>query len=230
MATVPLASLSELKRRMGVEPDYTDTDEQLMDLLYLASSQVEKACKRSFAAGERVETFHTQRVVSYHSDLTPYGGSTTGCLARVQTQVMFLAALPVDIAAEFDVRYDPTRRFDDTTKVASELYTLDPDMGRLVLHLATGQHSNALMVRYTGGYASGEDGTLSASAPQDLKLACLLQARYLSMKTSSVNLGLVADRAQGDTKGTVRWASQGGLVSEAADLVQGYRAILRGKA
>jgi hypothetical protein len=232
---VPLITLTELKQRLNVDPSFTGADFMLGDCIQLASSDIETTCRRSFAYQTRVEYFYSRGVTQIVPDVTPYGGCTNsyGFYAMVDDQKISLSAIPVDLTASFQLQYDTSRQFTDPRTTVNPVdYQIDPDTGNVILTLGTHRASNSIKVSYSGGYAIGTDGTLSASAPLPLKIACITQARFLYGKLNAGNLGLDTPLSStaSEVKNRARFVVQGGLIPESFNLVSPYIRTLTGRA
>lgn len=91
------------------------------------------------------------------------------------------------------------------------------------------ENPRGLKVVYTAGYEAGDDGSLDATAPADLRMACITQTIALYNRLAPDNVGMNSDRGQNNKNATFRqFSSTGGLTPEAAAMVVGYRQYLTG--
>jgi hypothetical protein len=134
-----------------------------------------------------------------------------------------LKSFPVDTNATFEVRYDPTRVFGADTVVSSDYYVLHATDGILMLKLSMVDAVDSVMITYTGGFEE-VDGTLSASIPIELKMACIAQVLHMFGKLTADNIGKDSDTTQGKQGGN-RFAVKAGLVPEALALISRYKAL-----
>jgi hypothetical protein len=226
VSTAPLITLADFKVWHRVAD--TSQDARLQALIVAATRNIETVCRNQFTYGARTE-FHASRD-SVADVLYLYGYSEIASGFSVEPQSFSLKSSPVDLTQPITVWYDPCLTFTDvTTQIAADRYSVDPDTGRLTLRAGTRQGVGTIRVDYTAGFAVGDDGTLSGSAPDDLKLACCWQALYLEKRMQPDNIGLDIDRGEGKTM-RARWVSKGGLVEQALDLVMPYRRTLVGSA
>jgi hypothetical protein len=126
-----------------------------------------------------------------------------------------LKAFNVDTNETFEVRYDPTRVFGRRHHHRPVQYTLDAAKGILLLRYAMCEASSAVKVTYTGGYAAGDEGDLSATIPVEIKMACLAQVLHMFGKFTADNIGKTADTTEGRTGGNM-YASKMGLGARGA--------------
>ncbi|CAO3460816.1 hypothetical protein [Azospirillum argentinense] len=225
MASVPFISLAELKEHVEVNPAATQFDARLRGVIAAASSMIESACRQSFARTVRTE-YHASRAAA-DVRYALHGDSEDSRYVTARPYTLALGASPVDASAPFSVHYDAAHAFGDDRLVEPRFYALDPATGTVTLHLATAYAPRAIRIVYTAGYAVGEDGTLSAALPDDLKQAALWQALYLWNKTKANAIGLDRPSAEGGTA-SAKFVAHGGLVPEALALCLPYRRLLTG--
>ncbi len=227
----PIVSLDDVKIHMPVRDGNADFDDKLTAFIRVATTQIENATKRSFTLQARTELFNspeTSRLV-YN-----FAGSDTGLIPdvnaglarRVRETILMLDVFPVDTALNVDVFYDPNRKFPANTEIDEDAYFVDGDAGRILLRFPMARGIQFIKVTYTGGHVVA-DSTLSASAPEDLKLACILQTIYLFKKSNPDNVGARKDRKQGKVN-EAQFTRSSGLTPEAASLLVPFVKLLKG--
>lgn len=225
--TASFATLTEFKEYLGMDISTTsDIDTELTNLLFVASHNIETTTNRSFEKQVFVDYFsptaNTNQYPNYHfntGDIFTYSSAST----RFQ-----LFGCPVDLNFPITLNYDGSRRFTAETLLGPDNYFLDHLKGIIdVTHPFNSRQSmNSLRIEYTAGYSIGVDGTLSDSIPRELKVAAMMQAKFLKNKTDGNSIGLDMDRSLADTKSGARYVTQGGLLPEAASLVAKYKRIM----
>jgi hypothetical protein len=232
MVSAPLISLSEAKSACGLDPVNTAQDEEIAFLSAVATEQIEAATRRLFTAQTHRERFSTRRRGAMHYDIGGY--SSDGLTFRARHQHYSLKG--IDIQPEtLVVRYDPLHLFGENTTITEGIgWSLLPT-GALLLAAATEATPAGLRVEYTAGWAVSEgDGTLSTSAPADLRLACRLQVAFLRVRSRSDNVGMRSERGVSIGKengggSSAMFASSGGIAPEALSLLSKYRHLSAGR-
>lgn len=232
--TTPLVTLDEVRAYMAIRSDVSmpDVDLRLSNLTMLATRQLEQALDCEFDYKQRTEYFSTSKSSRYKYD---FGASTGinewGVRAAPMTQSFWLKGWPVDLNQPFSVWYDPHRQFDDTTLVDPNCggYILDDVRGKLDLTIMAHPHQRAVQVQYYGGYAiDTATGTLTTSAPIELKTACIIQTVFLFTRVQPDNIGMTQDRGGGKV-GQGTFSTRGGITPEAANMLWGYKRLAVGK-
>jgi hypothetical protein len=224
--TVPLISVEDVRALLNLRPNNTSFDARLARIIGAVTNQIQAHCRRDFERKVHNE-FHTSRNAynrAYNFAGSSYDGLDGGTTLVVREQIIMLRSAPVDVNEPFTVLYDPSRRFTPETEVPTENYFVDADAARIILKYPTNYAPAALKLTYTAGYAVNE-GTLSASIPDDLKQAVMMQVLHTFNREDIANVG-----AEDNDMESGRVPVQaGGLIREAVALLAPYRRILTGK-
>ena len=221
MATVPLITLLEFKRYLSIRDSITDYDDQIAEITAQSTKQLEQFTNQKFEKSARIEYFPARDNNKPVLDLI--GMNRDGYYSQVTHQVLLLKSKPVNQGASFVLKYEPNRKWDDVAAADSESYYVDAEAGKVVILFATSKTPRGFQVSYTGGYASaGSPTTLSASAPEDLKLACLAQSYFLFDKLNTQSFGVMSAKGE---DGKMYRKQDGILCQEALKLAQPYRRI-----
>lgn len=219
-----MIALDDVKALLPIRSGNASYDTRITGIIATVSRLIERECRQTFPRSERTES-HTSRD-SVNRALNLYGDGNSHSYGAAE-QIVPLRATPIDSTAPVTVWYDPAHRFDDDTVIPDEYWTLDTESDRIILRYPTRRALSALRVRYTAGYAIGEDGTLSASLAEqapELKEACLLGCVHLWNRSSPE----VTGTNKSDEKETGHPNSYG-LPKEALNLLSGYRRVLTGR-
>jgi hypothetical protein len=231
--TTPLVTLNEVRGYMAIRADVSmpDVDARLTTLTMLATRQLETALSMEFDYKQRTQYFTPSKAAQYKYDMTGQSMFESGVRAAPRSQSMWLKAPPIDLNAAVSVWYDPALAYDDTTLLdpASGAYVLDEERGKLTLRIMSYHHERAIKVSYFGGYTIDQaTGTLTTSAPVELKTACIIQTVFLFTRIQPDNIGMNVDRGQGKVSdGT--FSTRGGITPEASSLLWSYRRPALGK-
>lgn len=221
MSTTPLITLEEFKQYLDMNSGVTNYDSRIEVISAQATKQLEQFTRQKFTKAARTEYFGTYDNSVPELDLA--GTSRDGYYDKTTPRPLLLGSMPVDSSADFSLKYDPYRRWDEVEDVSEDAYFVDYDNGKVILEFATVASLRSIKVEYTGGYASsGSPATLSDSAPEDLKLACLAQSYFLFDKLHSQSFGI---EAQSGSDGKTYRKQDGILCHEAMRLAQPYRRI-----
>lgn len=224
--TVPLITLEDVKGLLPIRDGNTDFDAQIESHIATASMTIERACRQSFARAERSELYSSRATSEVRYDL--YGadsdGLGDGLAYRSREQTLMLRAEPIDVSEDVIVRYDTRRQFGDDTIIAAENYFVDVERNAILLRYPTRAALSAIQVTYTAGYAEA-DGTLSASIPDDLKRAAIMQTIYLFNRSLPEQLGATTIE-QGDETKTL---DDSGISREVRPLLRPYKRVLTGR-
>lgn len=230
--TTPLITLDNAKGILNIRGTNTDYDAIIQLLAETATQQIEDEIGRALEQGLLTEWFNTRR--SRRTVLDLYGQSDEGTTTVSSRQGFYLTGLFPDQAQSITVWYDPGFTFDDSTKlVEGNDYHIDWEDAYLTLFIGTVAATKSLKVEYTAGIpASGTPPTLEASAPADLRLACLYQTAYLFKRHREDNIGLNVDRGVLSDQSNVQggeWNAAQGLCQEARSHVRKYRQVRMGR-
>ena len=171
--TTPFISLQDVKSLLPIRDGNTSLDATLESHIRTASEQIQAHTRRQFDRASRVELHNTRDNARRVYDL---GGTdsfndqtfqTMGTRVAVREQIITLAALPVDEAETFEVRYDPFRQFGDDTVVDPEYYYLDAETGRLILGFSTARRWRSLQITYTAGVLATQRFTVDPTSQFD---------------------------------------------------------------
>lgn len=187
-----LVSLTELKVYIAINEDNTSFDASLVQLAKVATKSLENYCRRSFSVAEYVEYFGTRDSGTFAYDLYSGYENIDGILEGAETQKFPLKGFPVSADLPFEVRYDLTRQFSDVSVLAATDYYLSSAGNTLFLLRATAQSPRSLKVTYTAGYDTEVLGgvTIISGAPENLKLACIMQVVFMFNKLQEANIGV----------------------------------------
>lgn len=235
MTIKTLVSVAEIKQYLPVQDGNTAFDQNLLSLSGTATRLLENYCRANFSAQNYTDFFNTRYSKKYTYDLSGNYANEDGVLEQSEVQRFPLRGYPVDTGEDFDVYYDPTRVFADSTKLQSTDYYLSNAGNTLYLLAGTDSTIRGLKVAYTGGYTTTEetltvdatdiDYVLISGAPEDLKMACTVQTIFLFNKVQEGNIGVV-----GRDKHSPEYVSNAYLICpEAQALVIPYRRLLTGK-
>lgn len=244
MDTKPLVTLAEacafLEIRVGTK------DEYVKRLIAMATADIESATGRFFARQEYTEYLTTRD--NQRTDYDFWGSDVYtqptvmlgGMKTIVSPQTLPLKGVNVDPATVqcwyAPYATGPDSFTDDTTLTGTE-FQIDTDDDRLVIYRATRFRMRALKVTYTAGYeAAPTDGvpdevTLSASIPDWLKSAALVQCQFLKIKLRPDNIGMAAERTTSE-KGKVSssaFLAVSGLTTEAVGYVRHLKRVGTGR-
>lgn len=219
--TAPLISLDDLKAHLPIRAGFTEYDARLSMLILTATKQIETATEREFERTARSQVFGTPSTITYGYD---FAGTTneSGLLERARPARYTLQTINID-PNSLSVFYDPSGAFTADTQIDASNLSLDTTKGLLSVRAGMNRTVDGLRVDYTGGYVAGADGTLSASIPIDLKMACVSQALFLHTRMDAMNVGRDSEKKEGE--GANRFNVRGGLTPEASSLLVRYRAL-----
>lgn len=244
----PFVTLDEMKSFLDIRPEVTKLDVRLKLLISAATKQIEQATGRIFTRQAITEFFTTRDnrstdydfggVASFDSNLS-YAAS--GLLTRTKPQTFYFSGLGIDRDSSLFVWYDPYA-MDETAYDESALlsplsdYQVDFQNDALILLIGTSYRARALKVRYTAGYAfSAPDDApdlfnLSASIPDELKLAIMTQVQFMNVKLRSDNVGMGSERTLGskDRVHLTPFLTAGGLTPEVMSLVRHLKRLRLG--
>jgi hypothetical protein len=230
--TTPLVTLEEVRSYMAIRSDVEmpDVDNRINSQIVLATKMIETALSVEFDYKQRIEYFGTAAARRFTYDFDAPSASEYGVRANPTAQSFLLKAPPVDLSQPVVVCYDPSRQFTlPTTQLADGAVALDDVRGKLTVRLMSAARERALQVTYFGGYALDEaTGTLTTSAPADLKMACIIQTIYLFARIQPDNIGMQTDRGQGKlAQGT--FMTRGGITPEATAMLWEYKRLNTGR-
>lgn len=228
--SLPLVTMAELRAFIGMNPQGTAENDALMSVAKVATADLEKYTGRLFTRQEITEYFTSRNATV--ADLDVYGESYDGVVIRANIQQLPLKGVNVDPDEEFAVYYDPQLKYPETSRLIPDRdYVVDYEAGRVVIKTTTRYNIRALKVVYTAGYEANE-GSLSADAPEALKMACLIQAQHLRVRNRPDNIGVEVDRSFNGAQSKVapsKFMVRGGLTPEAAALVRHLKRLRTGK-
>lgn len=197
-----LINLATAKALMPIRANDNSQDDLLKSLIEIASNQLERYCRRSFASQEYTELFHTQDTRTRKYNVAGSTGYQSATRVEGQARSFFLKGWPVATSPAITVNYDPRRDFNAQTQLnaADKGYYLEADDGILNLYIATVKGADLLQVVYTAGFASQtDDGFVNlndavvAAAPA-LAEACARQVAFLYKTRAIENIGTGQDR------------------------------------
>lgn len=156
----PLCSLAQVKQRMQIPPDDRGLDELLLQLIDIASAQIETAAKRSFT-----------QVLTITGEL--HNGNGTNILQPRHTPIVAVSALSIDGVAIDPSDYAVLPEYVQLKQVQEYSARL-----RGVQQLF-GEGSQNVSLSYTAGYAA---------VPQLVADACVMQVQYLRNVGSHIGI------------------------------------------
>ena len=224
----PLITIEEATALLPIRTGNTSQNVKLNMLIGTATTMIEQAISRELDKMQRIEYFRTPDTQRSFYD---FNGTQNeyGVYSSPRTVRYNLKAFNIDPAALFEVCYDPQRVYGTDTVLPATNYILHRADGLLSIRTAMVDELDSLRVTYTGGYALDSEGTLSGSAPQDIKMACLAQVLHMFGKFTMDNIGKDLDTTQSGTgmRASVapKFATKAGLVPEALALVTRYKAV-----
>lgn len=241
----PFVTLTEMKDFLEIREEVTKLDTRLTLLIAAATKQIEKATGRIFTRQVITEFFNSRdnRTTDYDfGGVADYSvGPSSGLLTRTKPQTIYLAGLGIDRNESLSVWYDtyPTdgSAFSaDTLLTPNEDYQVDFDNDALILYIPTRYTQRSLKVEYTAGFAfAAEDDfpdifTLSASIPDELKLAIMTQVQFLNVKLRSDNVGMASERTVSgkDRVTSSPFLTAGGLTPEVMSMVRDLKRLRLG--
>ncbi|KRW94353.1 hypothetical protein AQY21_20705 [Paracoccus sp. MKU1] len=205
-------------------------DAVIEGLILAATEELEQATRRRFDRHEITDDFDTRH--TYQTDVDLLGCSESGTVVRSSRQTFTLTGLFPDQTEGAQVFYDPKGAFGPDTEVDGALFRIDWVTGKFDLLRGTIQTVRGLRVVYTAGIEPDNEGTLSGTAPDALKLACKFQTAFLFKRHRADNVGLTVDRGVVSEKTAVatgRWNVSTGLCREAQGLVRRFRMPILGR-
>lgn len=221
-----MIALDDVKALLPIRGNNTSYDDRLTNIIDSVSAMIEGECRQSFARAERIETHTARQTCNRALNLYGDGDAYT---SFADEQIIPLRASPIDAEAAVTVWYDPSRQFTDDTIVPADCWSLDaqPDMSRILLTYPTRYMRSALRVRYTAGFAVGDDGTLSAALKADapdlfqaVLYGCLHEWNRLSPEVAGTDK---------DENGGTSKPNSLGLPKESLVRLQRYRRVLTGR-
>lgn len=225
MAATPFITLDEVKTYIDIQDGNISFDDKLTDLIAVSSQLISVYCRRDFKKQEYTEYFGTRFNQSCPYDLTGDPSNDSGLLKEYTLQRFKLKAFPVDLAQDFKVYYDTSREWLSSSLLIKDTdYYVDTETNAVVLLIGTVESPRSIKIVYTAGYTEAS-GTLSASLPEELKLACVAQTMFLFDKIETSSIGV---SNQSDDEGQPYVGPQL-LVREAQELSKSYRRQLYGK-
>jgi len=235
MAVTTLVSVDELKQYIQIQADNTSFDLNLLSLSGTATSLLETFCRAKFSSQVYTQQFHTRNAKNYVYDLGADYQNDQGIVEDAEVQRFPLKGFPVDTAEDFFVYYDPYRLFPESSKLESTDYYLNEPGNALYILTGTVKTVMGLKVVYTGGYTTAPatigtapndtDYSLISGAPEDLKMACIVQTIFLFNKVQEGNIGV-----KGRDKHSPEYISNELLLCpEAQAMAVPYKRILTGR-
>lgn len=235
--TTPIVTLAEVRSFMSIRSDVAmpDVDNRINTLIMLASQQIETALDTELDYQQRTEFLNPSKSArqTYDFGSASDGVNDWGTVANPLAQSFWLATRNIDLTQPFQVWYDPTYQFDDTKLVGGPgcagSYQLDSKRGKLTLRIMAWGREGSLKVSYTGGFAIDQvTGTLTTSAPPDIKMACIIQTVFLFTRIQPDNIGQDADRGGGKVSGG-KFMTRGGITPEASNMLWQYKRMNTGR-
>jgi hypothetical protein len=226
--SAPIVTAEEVRAFLPIRPGNTSFDAKINLLINVASGQIENVINRELDRRERIQYFRTADTTRLMYD---FGNSEndSGMYSSPRRVRYTLLAFNIDMTQPFKVHFDPYRQFGDDTLIPSDQYSVDTVNGFLSLQTSLYESMDGLRVTYTGGFATGSEGDMSASIPSDIKMACLSQVLYLFNRSTADNAGKDSDTSQGRNRyagvGGGKWSVVGGVVPEAASLIARYKSF-----
>lgn len=221
--TIPLVTVDEVKDFIKTKSTFTGNDAIYLSLATKATKLIEQYCRRTFDKKEYIEFFGTRKAGRVILDL--YGATQQGYLEQNETQKFYLSNTPIDTLADFEVFFDPQRVWDEDSKLSESIYWLDTKAGVLSISTYVGATEHSVKVVYTAGYDVVND-TLSESAPEDLKLACLVTVVNLFNRMQDRTFGL---RQSGEDDHAPDFSHYGMVPPEAREIILPYRKTFVGR-
>jgi hypothetical protein len=225
-STIPLVTVAEIEAYAAVtntggasaaiETVYTD-------LSRLATTQIEKYCRLTLLRENKTEYFPTKSTSLIGLNL--YGTDDTVTVSSARQQKIYLNKINIDAEEDFLVYYDTSRQWGASTLIDASYYVVDYVNGSLITEFPTDASMRALKVVYTGGFASaGSPATLSASAPDDLKMACISQVIFMYNALSAQDIGTELRE-----KTNRMYQRPGFMTDNAMQLIQPYKRFYTGR-
>jgi len=225
MISKPLVSVSDVRPLLPIRAGMEDYDARIAGLILTATRDIERAIDRRLTRQVFTQTFPTYdaETVSYDFNVS---NNESGLLSAARTVRYNLLGCDVLASPEVEVYYDRAEAFAAETVLRFGIdYFIRPaaDQGYLELRYPTRESPGGLKVTYTAGYeVDTASDSLRLSAPDDLRTACQLQVLFLWNRTTSDNVGMDVDRAQGKNS-AAKFRVRAGLTPEAAAMVAPYR-------
>jgi len=243
MLSHPILTRSEAKEALEIRDNDTSKDAHVDRLIASATHMIEKMTGRYLTKQVHTEYFTARTNSRVDYDLT---SSTTpnilddGLRRDVKPQTLFLTGTVIDPDADLNIWYDPsnfgTDAFSEATRLVAERdYQVDYDNDKVSLNIASVYRMRAIKAVYTAGYAFAEaddQTTISAEAPDWLKMAALVQIQFLHMKLRRDNVGMKNERQVSgkDSIAQSAFAALGGLTPEAQSFVAHLKRVRTGRA
>lgn len=207
--------------------------EMFKNLAFVATRDIERETGRFFTKQTHSQIFTARQTKSQRydwGDRNDWSPTTySGLVTSGKGQTVLLSGVAVD-PESIEVWYDPSDFvFGDTTKLeATKDFVVTPEEPDAVyITYPTDYAPRSIKVSYSFGFepseAAGEE-TLSASAPADLKHACLMQIAHLRTRSKPDNIGMTGERRNSgkDRSAEFQWSVSGGLSPEVQAIVRDY--------
>lgn len=222
MLTKPLVAVEEVRSLLPVRQGDPTHDERIMRSIIVATEMIQSHTRRFFTSQTFEEYKGTVDTVRYSYDWASTGNES-GVLSSSRAVRYVLLGFPIARDVAITVNYDPTRVYGATTLLPATDFYLDAGRSVLFVKTAMREYLEALKITYVGGYAVDTDtDSLTTTAPEDLKMACIVQAVYLFNRFTAENIGM--EREQSSSNGRlVRILTRNSLTPEAAGLIARYR-------
>jgi hypothetical protein len=221
--TIALISPEYLKTFLPVRAGNSDFDDRIRSIITAVTAQIETACRRNFSRQVHTEYFSSSATSQLVYNVG--GDDDTGLVYQSQEQSILLSGTPLDSTYDIQVWYDPVRSFADSTLLDPTTdYFVDYAGNRILLNLVTQSRRMAFKVIYRAGYATNAEGDALDAVPEDLKLACVMQAIYMWNRAFPENTGMANER-DGSVRGTY-FAIKGGLLPDVVALLAPYRRLI----
>lgn len=226
-----LVSLDEVKTMIAVgeqeEADAELTDAKLEQVAEWATKLMQTYCRREFAEQSFTQFFDTRGNATYGLDIYGDASNVSGAVGSLNPAGFNLKGFPVD-PDTLEVWYDPERTFAAASKLTQGTdYWYDEEAQRLYVLKAVGKSFRGLKAVYTAGYELGtsETANIITGAPDDLRIACLVQCVYLWNKIKESNIGIKT----GADESPVYEINLDLLCTETKAGLKPYRNLLTGK-
>lgn len=207
MVDYKFCSIQDVVSLTRIAANYSNFHPLIEQCISIATKQIQTYCRRSFVKQVYTEYFPTMEKKDGPSKI-------------------YLGEINVSASPSPAIRlsYDYPSDWSAVTPLLSQYYRIDYTNGVVTLLVALQEHGEAIQVVYTGGYDADTNVTNLILVPDDVRMACALQASYLTDKVVNQDLGQVAKNATGIVKMLILdKAAVHGIIPQARNIIGSYR-------
>lgn len=212
MTEYKFCSIEDVIPLTRIGENYTRFHTLIDSCISIATSQIQKYCRRSFVKQSRTEYFPT---------IEKCTGPT-----KIYLGEMNVANSPAPVI-KLDYCYPSD--WSVVSALDSTKYRIDTRNGIVNLFISLFESGESLQITYTGGWDVSTSNPALVLVDNEIKTACALHSAYLVDKVANKDLGQVAKNASGIVKMLqLDKPAIDGIVSQARSLLGPYRKQLIG--